>query len=195
MKTKLVSLMAAVILFSINGFAQNLKDFQSVLNDCGMRVTIPEGFVEVKVLKNGDMDYDYAIKYPDKDFEVRYSIRPIKCKSYANENVKSEMESQRSFRNSSYETVLKTIILNLTGGVESAIQPFGQEAVKHEFNADWGAAAFVKLKSDFGKGFIYCMVVAIHKDDVADAYYFYLANSKEKFSEYMNPFFHSLKFE
>jgi hypothetical protein len=38
------------------------------------------------------------------------------------------------------------------------------------------------------------MLVMIHKDDVADAYYFYLSNTKDKFSENMNALFHTLRF-
>lgn len=182
-------------MLNLNGFGQNLNEFKTILDDCGMNVNIPDGFVESKIIENDDMNYEYAIKYPDKDFELRYSIRPIRYKKYANDTVKNEMESQRSFRNSSYGIILETVILNITGGVEYNVQAFDKDAVKSEFNADWGATTFVELKSEFGKGFKYCMIVTIHKDDVADAYYFYLANSKDKFSENMDPLFHSLRFD
>ena len=69
--------------------------------------------------------------------------------------------------------ILQTTILNITGGVEYNIQAFDKDAVKNEFNADWGATTFVELNSGFGKGFKYFMIVMIHKDDVADAYYSY----------------------
>ena len=195
MKMRLISLIIAMIMLNLNGFGQNLKEFKSILDDCGMNVNIPKGFVESKIIENNDMSYEYAIKYPDKDFELRYSIRPIRYKKYANDTVKNEMEGQRAFRNSSYGIILKTVILNITGGIEYDVQAFDKAAVKSEFNADWGATTFVELKSEFGKGFKYCMIVTIHKDDVADAYYFYLANSKDKFSENMDPLFHTLRFD
>ena len=195
MKMRLINLIFAIIMLNLNGFGQNLNEFKTILDDCGMNVNIPDGFVESKIIENDDMNYEYAIKYPDKDFELRYSIRPIRYKKYANDTVKNEMESQRSFRNSSYGIILETVILNITGGVKYNVQAFDKDAVKSEFNADWGATTFVELKSEFGKGFKYCMIVTIHKDDVADAYYFYLANSKDKFSENMDPLFHSLRFD
>lgn len=184
----------AMIMLNLSGFGQNLKEFNSLLDNCGMHVNIPAGFVESKIIQNDDMNYEYAIKYPDKDFELRYSIRPIRYKKYGNVKLKEEMESQRPFRNSSYGIILQTVILNITGGVEYHFQAFDKDAVKNEFNADWGATTFVELKSDFGKGFKYCMIVTIHKDDVADAYYFYLSNTKDKFSENMDPLFHTLQF-
>ncbi len=191
---RFVSLIISLIIINFHSSGQNLQEFKELLHDCDMHITIPPGFEESTVKENGDMDYDYAIKYPDKDFELRYAIRPIRYKSYANDTIRREMESQRGFRNSAYGTVLQTIILNITGGIDYKIQVFDKDAVKKEFNADWGATSFVDLHSDFGKGFKYCMIVTIHKNDVADAYYFYLSNSKDKFSENMNPLFHTLQF-
>ena len=103
-------------------------------------------------------------------------------------------ENQRPFRNSSYKIILNTVIQNITGGVDYKVKEFDSAAVKKEFNADWGATAFVEQNSDFGKGYKYCMIVMIHKKDIADAFYFYMSNSKEKFSENMEPLFHALKF-
>ncbi|MTK54153.1 hypothetical protein [Paludibacter sp.] len=178
----------------LNGSAQSLTEFRAMLKDYGMNITIPDGFIETKVIPNDNMEYDYAIKYPDRDFELRYAIRPILYKSYANDTIRKEIEGQRSFRNTSYGTVLETIILNITGGKEYQCQAFDKKSVKMEFNADWGATSFLELNSGFGKGYKYCMIIAIHKDNVADAYYFYLSNTKANFSANMDPLFHTLKF-
>jgi hypothetical protein len=182
-------------LFTVTVKGQVLNEFMSTLKDCGMNLSIPNGFIESKIIENDDMGYEYAIKYPDKDFELRYAVRPIRYKVYANDTVRKEMEDQRAFRNSAYATIFKTVMLNITSGVEYKIQAFDVTSVKNEFNADCGATSFVDLNSDFGKGFKYCMMVTIHKDDVADAYYFYLSNSKENFSENMKPLFHTLRFD
>jgi len=176
-------------------YGQSFNEFTSLLENCGMNFNSPEGFVESPVTSNPDMLYEYALKYPDKDFVVRYSIRPITNKNYANDSVKTQMEGLQTFRNTQYETVLKAVIFNVSGGSGAGIQPFDKEAVNKEFNADWGGMTFFEMNSDFGKGFTYCMVVAIHKKDAADAYCFYLSNSKEKLMEYAQPLFHSLRFD
>jgi hypothetical protein len=192
---RLVKLIIIASLFTITINGQDLTEFMSTLKDCGMNLNIPSGFIESKVISNDDMGYEYAVKYPDKDFELRYAVRPIRYKIYANDTIRKDMEDQRAFRNSAYATIFETVMLNITGGVEYEVQAFDVSAVKKEFNADCGATSFVELKSDFGKGFKYCMMVTIHKDDVADAYYFYLSNSKDKFSENMKPLFHTLQFD
>jgi hypothetical protein len=179
----------------VNSYKANYEEFKSILDECGMIINIPDGFFETAIVENSTMNYEYALTYPGNEYEVRYAIRPIRYKEYANAEVRDEMEGLRPFRNSQYEEIFKTALLNITGGVDHKIQVFNLDSVKEEFNADWGATAFVELDSDFGKGFKYCMIVTIHKKDVADAYYFYLANSKENFMDYAKPFFHSLKFE
>jgi len=192
---KKINIVIVLIILSSNAFGQALNEFKSTLENCWMNVTIPSGFVESKVISNKDMRYDYAVKYPDRDFELRYSISPIQTKKNRNDTLTSENKEQIKFRNSNYSIILKAIILNITGGVQYKIQEFDNNAVKEEFNADWGAMTFVELNSAFGKGYKYCMIVAIHKNDVADAYYFYLSNTKDKFSENQDPLFHTLKFD
>jgi hypothetical protein len=72
-------------------YGQNYAEFKSILDDCGMNFTKPAGFDESMVIDNDDMGYEYALKYSNKDFEVRYSIRPIRYKNYANDTIKNEM--------------------------------------------------------------------------------------------------------
>jgi hypothetical protein len=195
MRNILLTLIFGLYITFSNVYGQNYTEFKSILDDCGMNIIIPSGFVESKIVDNDDMGYEYALKYPDMDFEVRYSIRPIRYKIYANDEVKDELESQRPFRNSQYGIILQTVILNITGGIDYKVQEFDKDAVNKEFNADWGATTFVELNSEFGKGFKYCMIIAIHKKDIADAYYFYLSNSEDKFMEYVHPLFHTLQFD
>jgi len=195
--SKYFYLVAILLLPSIFTFGQNLSEFKTILTECGMTFEKPSGFDESKIVENADMNYEYALKYPDKDFIIRYAVRPITYKFYANSEVKNELEGQKGFRNSQYEIIFKTVMLNLTGGIEYKYTVFDTEAVKSEFNADWGVTTFVDLNpnGEFGKGYKYCMIVAIHKRDIADAYYFYLSNTKDQFMDNVDPLFHSLKFE
>jgi hypothetical protein len=190
-------LIAFLLQLSSYVHGQNLTEFKSLLAECGMYIEIPTGFIESEIIENEDMNYEYALKYPDKDFVIRYAIRPITYKVYANEEVKNELEGQKGFRNSQYEIIFKTVMLNLTGGKEYKYTVFDTDAVKSEFNANWGVTTFIDLNpnGEFGKGYKYCMFIAIHKHDIADAYYFYLANTKDQFMDNVDPLFHSLKFK
>jgi hypothetical protein len=48
---------------------------------------------------------------------------------------------------------------------------------------------------EFGQNYKYCMLVALHKSNIGDAYYFYLSDTKDDFNNNMDPAFHSLKFK
>ena len=192
---KFVTLTLLALIFTHSSFGQSLSEFESIIKECGMSLNIPTGFVESKVIQNKNMDYEYAVKYPDKDFELRYSIRPIKYKVYANDSIKKAVESNVALRNKTYETNFKSILYSIAGGYDYEFKPFLKTAAQDEFNADWGAITLVELRSEFGKGYRFCMCVALHKDNVADAYYFYLSNAQDSFPVNMKPLFHSLRFD
>ena len=95
MKKKLGTILMMFTFISISVIGQNLREFKSQLSECGMKINIPSGFTESKIIENDDMGYEYAVKYQDKNFELRYAIRPITYKKYTNDTVRNELESQR----------------------------------------------------------------------------------------------------
>ena len=66
-----------------------------------------------------------------------------------------------------------------------------------EFNAHAGGSAFVSVNSAFGKGYSYCMINAIHRVNIADAFIFYLFNDRMEIQNTMNrpDVYHALKFK
>src|ERR1035437_1473882 len=192
---KFVTLTLLILLISNAGYSQSLTAFEARVKECGMSINIPSVFVESPVIANKNMDYDYAVKYPEKDFVLRYAIRPILYKSYTSDSLKKAMESKVQIRNASYETNMKAVLYDISGGYDYEFKAFEKSAAQDEFNADWGAITLVELRSDFGKGYRFCMVVALHKDNVGDAYLFFLANKQDAFPTGMRPLFHSLRFE
>lgn len=192
---RFVTLTLLALIISNSGFSQSLTEFEDLVKECGMSLSIPSSFVESKIIANKNMDYEYAVKYPDKDFILRYAIRPIQYKIYPNDSVKKAVESKIKIRNTTYEANLKSVLYNISGGYDYEFKAFDKSSAKDEFNADWGAITLVELRSEFGKGYRFCMIVALHKDNVADAYYFYLSNAQDSFPISMRPLFHSLRFE
>lgn len=147
------------------------------------------------------MSYQYALKYPDKKFEIRYSINPLDddLQQYE-EEMKKDSSSTRLHPNNYYKSSMYAILSNVSDGKvglgTAKLITFDKQEVKKEFNADWGASAVLEVGKTFGQKYKYCMVVAIHKDNQADAYIFYLANSTEDFGDLIeDTMFFSLKFK
>lgn len=188
-----------LLLFVLTSFgANNLpKTFTDLLNRGKLTFQEPAGFVKTPTIENSQMNYEYAIKHPKKNFEVRYAIRPLDNLLRDHEEKEKNKKSGdiHIHPNKLCSSLLQMTTLNISGGQLPEVTVFDKEAVKQEFNADWGATTFVEVGKEFGQEYKYCMIVAIHKDNFADAYFFYLSDTKDGFDELMNPAFHSLNFK
>ncbi|RYX80494.1 hypothetical protein EON73_05380 [bacterium] len=171
--------------------------FKDQLEKSGMIFRMPEGFTQAGVIANSQMTYDYAIRHTQKQFEVRFALRPL-GDQIQNFNTLEKNKKPGDINispNKLYEASLQAIVLNISGGRMPKFQQFPTQAVKTEFNADWGATTVFEPVKAFGGTYKYCMVVAVHKDNLADAYYFYLADKQETINELIEPVFHCLKFK
>ena len=178
--------------------ADNLPTlFSNRLNRAQLNFIPPDQYKEVPVIKNGQMHYEYALKHPDKNFEVRYAVTPLDSvflQFYAMQKDKNSINVVGP--NKLYYGAFVAIMANISGGLQPPkIQIFPTESVKTEFNADWCATGLCEVKGDFGKGYKYCMAVAIHKDNLGDAYIFYLTDNAEDFQTLLLPVFYAMKFK
>lgn len=172
-------------------------EFSELLDRAQMSFETPEGMVYTKPIPNPQMNYEYAVKMPKKKFEVRYAIRPLDTyvKEYE-EFLRNKKDGDIMVEpNKLHSALMQATVMNISGGQLPEISEFDSKAVKKEFNADWGAVAFVQAGKEFGQKYKYCLVVALHKDNIGNAYYFYLSDRNDNISELMIPAFHSLKFK
>jgi len=200
-KFNLLLLLIILLSFTNSGFSQTNElpnDFKKLLKRANMTFDMPSGLVEAEIIDNYQMGYQYALKYPDKKFEVRYSINPLDndLERYE-EGLKEDGTSTALHPNDYYRSSIYAIIANVSDGkVQSPdFVTFPKESVKKEFNADWGATMMIEVGETFGQDYKYCLIVALHKDNQADAYYFYLGDNPEEFPELMQEMYYSLKFE
>jgi hypothetical protein len=195
MKTTAALLLLSILLSVQSDYLP--KPFVELLDRAKMHFEKPFGLETTPLIENRQMNYEYALKYPKKQYEIRYAVRPL------DQMIAQHEEAQRNKKegdvsihpNKLYSAMLTATVLNVSGGKNAEITPFNKNDVKDEFNADWGATAFFEVGEEFGQDYKYCLVVALHKDDCADAYIFYLAKTKKKFTELMNLPFYALKFK
>lgn len=196
-KIKLATI--GLLFFILTSFtSDNLpKEFTDLLIRAGLTFQKVSKLEVTKTIRNRQMNYEYAIKYPNKKFEIRYSIRPLDkiLSDYLQKEKNKKKEDINIDPNKLYSSLFQATILNISGGQLPEITTFEKAAVKDEFNADWGATTFVVLEKEFGQDYKYCMIVAIHKDNFGDAYIFYLSDSKVGFNELVDPAFYSLRFK
>ncbi|MFD2787903.1 hypothetical protein [Hymenobacter rubripertinctus] len=157
----------------------------------------PAGTLPTPVLKNAQMDYDYAVRMPGQQVEIRYAIRPLNGLPAEDQQGEDEGEVLVD-PNMLYSSLLTVVALNISGGQEPATQEFSPETVQQKFGADWGATTKVSAGKEFGPGYAYCLVVALHKHNAADAYCFYLFNEQKDLNLLLDDpaadVFHALRF-
>ena len=68
--TKIKTLGAAFLLLVLTSFTSDSlpKKFSDLLNRTNMTFEKPIGLEEIKVIGNRQMEYEYALKYPNKKF-------------------------------------------------------------------------------------------------------------------------------
>ncbi|MCB0396971.1 MAG: hypothetical protein KDD36_09975 [Flavobacteriales bacterium] len=162
----------------------------------GMVFTPPDGLKPVSPIANDQMNWEAAYRHPRKKFEVRYAIRPMdhQLEEYETAEQNKKEGDVNIHPNKWFRQVFEMTVLNVSGGQLPDYAIFSSDAVKKEFNGDWGATVTIPPKGDFAGGYKFCLFVFIHKDDKGDGYVFYMADDKDLLLESMKPIFHSLKF-
>ena len=182
--------------------------FQNVLDLARMSFTMPKNAIPVPVEKNRQMHYEYAVTFKDQPFEVRYAVSPMGysvAEAYGGGQGITPRPIGPTDNNVMAKAIAFAVATNVGGGVaDPNIKTgyFPAEAVKKEFNADWGGTTMVEIKNNsFGTGYKYCIMTTLHKNDVASAYVFYLSDTKENVIKLMTDLimksgsFYALKFK
>lgn len=187
---------ACIIVFSSFASPGLPKTFTDLLSRADMVFDSPDTLISTPVIYNRASGYEYAIKYPDKNFEIRYAVRPTDnlWREYE-QNIKNIKKGDINTNpDSTFLSAFQTIILNVSGKLPD-ITEFDRAAVKNEFNADWGGTVVVEPRKEFGQNYKYCMIVALHKSRKGDAYIFFLSDSTDGFNGMVVKAFHALRFK
>ena len=138
---------------------------------------------------------------------INYDIHPLFRKMYDNENI--EKKNKNAIVNNSIKAFLETYVNTIDFTI---LTELFQSRQKDKIFVLWDLTKFhiETIEQDVVEKFVliennnkivvegqkykYCMVVAIHKDNLADAYIFYLSDTKDEFLELMKPAFYSLIF-
>jgi hypothetical protein len=173
----------------------NQSSFKSLLDSCNLEFQIPPSFIETPIKKNRDLLYQFAIKHSSKDYEIRYSIFSLKDLLA----LKNDTNVVIVDPNTIYISLMTATVLNLSGTnkIQNPIKFLPPEAVQKEFNADVGGMVAFPFNSEFGKGFRFCNLVFLHRDNIADVFVTYLFNyyAKLEMEAIIKESYYALKFK
>lgn len=168
-----------------------LAEFNRAMKTIGVTFKKPAQFNPVPLIMEAreDVDYLYAIKHKKKKLEIRYSLFP-----YINQ--KNESGKTIASSDDTYKLFTYTVLLNIAGDEDKILRAgeFDKDAVKEEFNADWGSSNLVEAGNPFGDGYKYAMIVALFKSGSGHIYITYLFDDYKDIHEEFLSAFHSISF-
>lgn len=190
------TLLLPFLLLSALSISAQTTYFDSLLMRAHLVFEAPKDFIPTEPIENGQMNWEASYKHPTLDFEVRYAIRPmdVLLEEYAGFEREKKEGDILIHPNSLFASLYKVTLLNISGGQMVRHSEFHPEAVREEFNADWGAVAGTTTGAEFGQGYEYCLFVMLHKQNLGEAYIFFMADDSDLILKEMEPIFHNLRF-
>jgi len=185
------------LLLSLCLATRDITEFNQLALRTGMVFTQPARWEEVPVVKNSQMNYNYAIKPNGKDFEVRYRIQPLDemVKKYQEWQKNKPPGSMMLDPNNLYAGMVMATAANIGGKMPADGKSFPPDAVKRDFGADKGGVTMVIPIKEFAQNYKYCFMLTLQKADRSVAYIFFMANSQEDLNTYLPVAFTALKYK
>ncbi|HTJ43851.1 MAG TPA: hypothetical protein VL463_17210 [Kofleriaceae bacterium] len=148
-----------------------IPTFEESLRRGGMTFTMPAGFTRIAPVDNSQWKYAFAMRSDKPAFEVWIRIDPLDEALAEAAKCKADPSCHGTDPNQRGPMWLAVIAANL-GGAQGGlpdVKELDPAKVKQDFNADWGGFASVAPSPELTTKFPRLLVVALHKDDKADA--------------------------
>lgn len=189
------SLLLAAFVFSIVIVPLNASEtvytFQQLLDDAGLTLHEPDGFIKKEPEENTVLSYEYALQHQQKKLAVRYAIRPIAMVQIDYEDPHNAAPEP----NHLFPMLFQTLVSDFSRGGNSPSNEYSTSDAKSKFNADWAAAAVMDVNHDFSTEYEQLLLLALHKNNASDAYVIILFDDYAAVKSEIDLLLESLKFK
>lgn len=136
--------------------------FQALLDEARVVVSIPEGFASTERFGFCDQAFE-SVK---QDMVMCLMLRPLSRMEIDYDDPHSSAPNP----NQVFPLLFESMLNQLSDYSDQTIQAFEQEYALQHFYADWAQAASFSLKETIGLPHKDALLIALHKDHIADAY-------------------------
>ncbi len=164
--------------------------FAAPVAEAGMEFTLPDGFRELPVQVNELLPYEGAIGRPDGTLEIRYAIRPLA-------RIEVDYEDPHSAKpepNHMFPLMFQAIIGRIARHGHNPSTDYPQDQARSRFGADWAAAAIFDVDPGFASEQAHGLLLAMHKNQLADAYAVFLFDDYEQAKPLLDQTLEALRF-
>jgi hypothetical protein len=169
---------------------QSPPAFEQLLSEASMTFTTAPGFQEIDLRANPLFTYDKAVANEYGTLEIRYAVRPLGRIQIDYEDPHSSAPDP----NHMFPVMFQSMVTLLSDGRHSPTNEFPPTQARDRFNADWAAAAVFDMSDRFNADHKQALVIALHKNKIADAYSIFLFDDYEQARELINDNLNRLSF-
>lgn len=151
--------------------------FKKLIDESAMRFSPPADFSDVNPKKNSVLHYERAISHRSGELEMRFIIRPLGRISIDYEDPHNAAPEPNHLFPLLFESMINELSRR---GADTHNTEYPQAQAKSLFNADWASAAVFDVNPEFTESYSQALLIAIHKDNQADAYTVFLYNESSE---------------
>lgn len=152
------------------------ENFSMLLEESDLQIEQVAGFEATNEVNSNDMPYEHAIRHSSGALEIRFIVRPLnRIEIEYNDPHNAAPEPNHLFP-LLFESL--TNQLTIRGGDAPSTTLTEAEAAKN-FNADWAAVSVFEIDPQYSADYRSAILVAMHRNDRADAYTLLLYNNHE----------------
>lgn len=162
----ILRIMTSVFLVLLSASLPAMSDFDALLAESELVFDPPADYVELPPGRTPMLDYEKALRSPAGELEVRIALRPLKRLQIDYDDPHGAVPDP----NHIFPLVFESLATRLAGGRHAPSNAYPPDQARQRFNADWAAAAVFDNSEDFDTRFKQGLLVAMHRNKVADAY-------------------------
>ena len=164
--------------------------FAGLLAEAGMEFILPAGFQDLPVQANELLPYERAIRRADGALEIRYAIRPLA-------RIQVDYEDPHSAKpepNHMFPLMFQAILGRIARHGHNPSSEYPQDQALTRFGADWASAAIFDVDPGFAPEQAHGLLLALHKNQLADAYAVFLFEDYERVKPLLDQTLEALRF-
>jgi len=171
------------------------KDLYDLLDDAGLRLTLPYGFKEIPPLNNEDFSFDYAMQLPGKGFEMWVQVKSQKQNWVSYENAKNDKKTELANPDSMYLDLGRANAIALSGNKNCTARNLPPDVLAR-YNADAGKSYLLDLLNmQVTHHYRYALLISLQKNHTGTLIAIYFTNQKDAdFYKYVNRAGYSFRF-
>jgi len=164
--------------------------FDRLLDESGMRLEPSQKLIDLPIRANPVLPYEHAMRHDSGELELRFIIRPL-------ERIEIEYNDPHNAApepNHLFPLLFESLIDRLSANSNSNSRTLSKSEAKEKFNAQWAALSVFDINPEFSSEFNNAMLLAMHKNDQADAYTVFLYNDHELAKQLINEVISTMSF-